>query len=70
MIVDFKTGAQRKADEKQVNHYMEILRQMNFLEVEGFLLYLGRNEIVEVKSGARQRAVPKSQNKDQLDLGL
>ena len=49
---------------------MEILRQMNFLEVEGFLLYLGRNEIVEVKRGARQRAVPKSQNKDQLDLGL
>lgn len=70
VVVDFKTGAVHKRDEKQVLQYMETLRQMNFLQVEGYLLYLGKNEIVEVKSGSRQKAVLKNKNQDQLELGL
>lgn len=70
IVVDFKTGAHAKRDEQQVLQYTEILRQMNFPDVNGYLLYLGNNEIVEVKSGGRQRVVAKSRDKDQLDLGL
>ena len=53
---------------------MEILRQMNFLEVQGYLLYVREGEIVQVKSGTApklvQRAVRKAKHKDQLELGL
>lgn len=70
VVVDFKTGVPHKRDEKQVSQYMETLRQMNFLQVEGYLLYLGKNEIVEVRSGSRHKAVVKNKNQDQLDLGL
>ena len=70
VVVDFKTGSRKKADEKQVASYMETLRKMNYLEVEGFLLYLGENAIAEVKSGSKVKLVQRMKNKDQLDLGL
>lgn len=74
VVVDFKTGNRKKTDEKQVLQYMEVLRKMNFLEVQGFLLYLRESEIVEVKSGIApkllQRAVRQAKHKDQLELGL
>ena len=70
VVVDFKTGAHKKSDEKQVTQYMDILRLMNYVDVEGYLLYLGKNEIVEVKSGARPRLVQKARSRDQLELGL
>ena len=70
VVVDFKTGSRKKADEKQVASYMETLRKMNFLQVEGYLLYLGENAIAEVKSGPKVKLVQRMKNKDQLDLGL
>ncbi|MGC1244344.1 MAG: UvrD-helicase domain-containing protein [Chryseosolibacter sp.] len=70
VVVDFKTGSRKKADEKQVLQYMDILRQMNFPEVEGFLLYLGETAIVEVKSPSRLKLVQKAKDRDQLDLGF
>lgn len=69
VVLDFKTGARKKSDEKQVQQYMDILSQMNYRDVEGYLLYLGENEIVEVKAG-KPRLVQKAKNKDQLDLGF
>ena len=70
IVVDFKTGARKKADEIQVSDYMDTLRKMNFLEVEGYLLYLSENEIAEVKPGRRPKLVQKIRQKDQLDLGF
>lgn len=49
---------------------MEILRKMNYTEVEGYLLYLGENEVAEVRSGGKPRLVQKRKDKDQLDLGF
>lgn len=69
VVVDFKTGSRKKADEKQVAAYMETLRRMNFT-VEGYLLYLGENAIAEVKSGPKVKLVQRTKNKNQLDLGL
>ena len=70
VVVDFKTGSRKKTDEKQVLDYMEILRKMNFMEVEGYLLYLAENAVAEVRSGGKARIVQKKKDKDQLDLGF
>jgi ATP-dependent exoDNAse (exonuclease V) beta subunit len=70
VVIDYKTGAAKKSDEKQVLQYMEVLRRMNFPDVEGYLLYLGGREIVEVKPGAKPKVIQKARHKDQLDLGF
>lgn len=68
IVVDFKTGEATPADKRQVLDYMVILRQMNYIEVEGYLLYLKDNKIVSVSSG-RAKAV-KEKDTSQLGLGL
>lgn len=70
IVIDFKTGERKKSDEKQVLQYIDILRQMNYLDVEGYLLYLRESEIIEVKTAAKLKIVQKTKNKDQLDFGL
>lgn len=70
IVVDFKTGNRKKTDEKQVMEYITILRQMNYVEVEGYLLYLGENAITEVMAGGKPKLVAKKKNRDQLDLGF
>jgi ATP-dependent helicase/nuclease subunit A len=70
IVIDFKTGAPKKTDHEQVLEYMTIMRQMNFFEVEGFLLYLKNNEVVQVKEGGKQKAIRKQKDKDQLGLGF
>lgn len=68
IVVDFKTGEPTRTDQKQVLEYMTILRQMNYVEVEGYLLYLKDNEIVSV-SGEKVKTV-KRKDEAQLGLGL
>jgi ATP-dependent exoDNAse (exonuclease V) beta subunit len=70
IVIDFKTGEQKRNDNEQVVSYMEILRQMNFVDVRGFLLYLREKEVVEVKEGGKQKAMRKLKDKDQLGLGF
>jgi hypothetical protein len=70
IVIDFKTGEQKKNDNEQVMAYMNILRQMNFIDVRGFLLYLRQKEVVEVKVGGKQKAMPKLKDKDQMSLGF
>ena len=48
-IIDFKTGAKKAADIKQVKTYQSVLRTMGFERVNGYLAYLDPFEIVEVK---------------------
>lgn len=70
VIVDFKTGVRKNRDETQVLNYMNVLRQMNYVDVEGYLLYLAENTVVEVTTSKGRRLTPKGKDKDQLDLGL
>lgn len=69
IVIDFKTGEPTTADHHQVTHYLQILRQMNFIEVEGYLLYVRTGEVVSI-SPARTRVVKKKDDTSQLDLGL
>ena len=39
-VVDYKSGEERKAHRRQVREYMELLRQMGYTEVSGYLCYL------------------------------
>ena len=48
-IIDFKTGAKKAADIKQVKTYQSVLRTMGFEKVNGYLAYLDPFEIVEEK---------------------
>ncbi len=66
VVVDFKTGEKSKADQKQVLEYIDILKQMSFTEVEGYLLYTRDSEVISVGDG-KQHVVKK---KDRNQLGL
>jgi ATP-dependent helicase/nuclease subunit A len=70
IVIDFKTGEQKKGDNQQVLEYMDTLRQMNFLDVDGYLLYLRDKQVVEVKTGGKQKVVKKIKDKDQMSLGF
>lgn len=49
IIVDFKFGKPRKEYQQQVVRYMNLLRSMGNEQVKGYLWYVMRKEIVEVK---------------------
>jgi ATP-dependent exoDNAse (exonuclease V) beta subunit len=66
VVVDFKTGEPKKEDQKQVAEYMEILKKMNFAEVEGYLLYIKTGDVVSVPPGKSSR----SKGKDEKQLGF
>jgi ATP-dependent helicase/nuclease subunit A len=68
VIVDFKTGEPDKRDQKQVLEYIDVLRKMNFIEVEGYLLYVRTGELVAV--GQRKLKVVKKKDDNQLGLGI
>lgn len=67
IVVDFKTGAHSKNDLAQVKAYVNILRQMNFIEVEGYILYLKEREVINVHD-LKAKAPKKKEDKDQLGL--
>lgn len=66
VIIDFKTGEPAKADQHQVLEYINILHQMQFTEVEGYLLYTKTGDVVSVPPGKTSR----SKKKDDKQLGL
>ena len=69
VVIDFKTGTPSKNDQKQVQEYIDILRKMNFIEVEGFLLYIRTREIVSVVQG-RIKVSRKIKDERQLGFGF
>lgn len=69
IVIDFKTGSQKKSDNDQVLKYMTVLKRMNFLKIEGYIVYLADKSIIEVKDG-KQKVIKKTVAKDQLTLGL
>ena len=68
VVVDFKTGIPSKADQKQVRDYVDILRKMNFADVEGYVLYIRTKEVVSVLQG-KVRSI-KVRDENQLGLGF
>lgn len=47
MVVDFKFGKERKQYRKQVEEYIQLLQNMGFDSVEGYLWYVEQGEIVK-----------------------
>lgn len=66
IIIDFKTGEPSKHDQRQVTEYMDILRQMNYTDVEGFILYVKTSDVVAVSTSK----VKKIKTKDINQLGI
>ncbi|MEM9417201.1 MAG: UvrD-helicase domain-containing protein [Bacteroidota bacterium] len=48
VVLDFKTGNPYSQDPQQVQTYMQLLRDMGYAQVQGYLLYLKAKKIVEV----------------------
>lgn len=67
IVVDFKTGAHSKNDLAQVKAYVDILHQMNFTDVEGYILYLKDREVINVND-LKLKGSKKKEDKDQLGL--
>ena len=70
VIVDFKTGEQSKADHAQVLAYIDILMQMGFTDVQGYLLYTRDKEVIAVNEGKGKVVRKKKGDDAQLGLGL
>jgi len=49
IVIDYKTGKQNAHHHKQVAAYMQMLRDMNYPQVSGFLWYVKENQIVAVE---------------------
>lgn len=47
-IIDYKTGSSHPGYRRQVKRYMEMLQQIGFQQVEGYLLFLKDEKIVKV----------------------
>jgi ATP-dependent exoDNAse (exonuclease V) beta subunit len=48
IIIDYKTGEQRKRYEEQVRSYAGLLKEMGYSEVEGYLLYTDQKKLEAV----------------------
>ena len=48
IVIDYKFGQPRHAHRRQVRHYMELLAQMGYPVVEGWLWYVTDGEIIRV----------------------
>jgi ATP-dependent exoDNAse (exonuclease V) beta subunit len=68
IIIDFKTGEHLKSDQRQVLTYIDILRKMNFIDVEGYLLYIKDQQVVSVTPGKVKISKKKDENQITLDF--
>lgn len=68
IVIDFKTGEPLKSDQRQVLSYIEILRKMNFVDVEGYLLYIRHKQVVSVSSGKVKVTKKKDENQISLEF--
>ena len=49
LVIDFKTGVERDNDLRQIKNYINILSEMSYPKVRGYLVYLSRMEVVLVE---------------------
>ena len=66
IVVDFKTGEPKSDDVKQVKEYMEIVKKMDYVNVEGYLVYSKTGDVVTIPPGK----ISKGKNKSQIDFGF
>ncbi|MEQ8474026.1 MAG: UvrD-helicase domain-containing protein [Marinoscillum sp.] len=48
VVIDFKTGSKREKDKRQVKEYMDILGEMGYVNLKGYLIYLSELEVVKI----------------------
>ena len=48
IVIDYKTGVERKSHLGQVNHYVDYLRQMGYPDVKGYVWYIMDKKVVKV----------------------
>jgi len=48
-LIDFKTGAKHKKHHKQIEQYAQVLNQLKYSNIRGFLIYTDPVELVEVE---------------------
>jgi ATP-dependent exoDNAse (exonuclease V) beta subunit len=48
IVIDYKTGAENETHNFQVSEYMQLVRELDFDEVEGYLLYPAEEKLVRV----------------------
>lgn len=48
VVIDFKTGKQRKEHRTQITQYAEVLGKMGYSDIEKYLLYVPEREVVKV----------------------
>ena len=46
VVVDFKFGKPRDEHKEQVRHYMELLTEMGYSQVSGYLWYVNKGEVI------------------------
>ncbi|MDH5365822.1 MAG: UvrD-helicase domain-containing protein [Cyclobacteriaceae bacterium] len=49
VVVDYKTGMVRDEDSNQVKNYVQLLSEMGYKQVKGYLLYIDKMEVIAVK---------------------
>ncbi len=49
IVIDYKTGKQSEEHLAQVSRYMSLLADMGHTNLRGYIWYIGRDEIIEVK---------------------
>ncbi|BDC98228.1 UvrD-helicase domain-containing protein [Persicobacter psychrovividus] len=59
-IIDYKTGIQKGQDVRQVQNYMQMMVDMGYQQVKGYLLYLhdGKTKEVFIKSASDSKQLP------------
>jgi ATP-dependent exoDNAse (exonuclease V) beta subunit len=51
LVIDYKTGqAQRKEHEKQMREYLDLVREMGYQDVTGWLCYVRLKEIIQIQA--------------------
>lgn len=48
IVIDYKTGKQNVKDIEQVTTYMNLLKQMGYNKVKGYVWYIHRNDIIKI----------------------
>jgi ATP-dependent exoDNAse (exonuclease V) beta subunit len=48
IILDYKTGIQKPSDFKQMKEYIQLLQEMSFPDVSGYLYYTSNNELIPI----------------------
>lgn len=48
LIIDYKTGIQKPIDLKQMQEYIYLFKEMGYPNVNGYLYYTGKNELIAI----------------------